>query len=348
MVSLVLTVCLAMQTDVCAQRLLPVATVETQAQCQASAVERLAAWQARHPQFVASEWSCKTPDLSPLAVKEVAPGIWVHKGLNEIPSPENASDLANIGFVIGEEAVAVIDAGGSRLVAERLLLAIREKTDLPIRWLVLSHMHPDHVMGASLFVDAGVPVVGSPTLPAALQARAETYEANYDRLIGPQQMILSQVIDPEGITTDVSQLDLGKRRLLLSAHPTAHTNNDLTVYDPNSKTIWMADLVFAQHIPALDGSIRGWISVLDEMRPFDARRLVPGHGPASLPWPEGMQATYDYLTALAGEVKEAIDSGESLGSAVTHVGEDLRGNWMLFDEFNARNVTAAFAELEWE
>ena len=91
---------------------------------------------------------------------EIAPGVFVHQGLHELPDASNAGDEANIGFVIGRDAVAVIDAGGSRQVAEGLYAAIRARTDLPIDWLILTHMHPDHVLGASLFREAGATLVG--------------------------------------------------------------------------------------------------------------------------------------------------------------------------------------------
>ena len=348
MIELVITVCLSQDIGVCSDHLLPETTAVTQSQCEASAEDRIAQWQVNYADLVMMEWACKSPDIEPFSVTEIAKGIWVHKGLHDVPTPQNAGDLANISFIVGTDAVAVIDAGGSRDVAEGLWVAIRQVTDLPVKWLVLTHMHPDHVMGASLFWDADVQIIAHDKFPSALASRAMTYDANFDVLIGPKRMILSNIIPTDNIKTGVTDIDLGGRKLILTETVTAHTDNDLRVFDDQSHTIWMGDLVFAEHTPALDGSIMGWLGVLDEMKTFEADRLVPGHGPVALSWPDGMSATYGYLSAIAKETREAINQGESLGMAITHVGESQRESWELFDEFNARNATAAYTELEWE
>jgi quinoprotein relay system zinc metallohydrolase 2 len=348
MIELVLTVCLAADLAVCATRMLPQTAVGNQTDCEASADMRIENWQKQHPDLTITNQACETPDIAPLPVTEIADGIWMHKGLHEIATPQNAGDLANIGFVVGQDAIAVMDAGGSRDVAERLLVAIRQVSDLPVKYLVLTHMHPDHVMGASLFMDMGARIVVHENLPAALASRADTYQANYGRLIGAQRMILSNVVPVDALTTGIAEIDLGGRILHFAQTPTAHTDNDLRVYDDLTGTLWAGDLVFAEHTPALDGSITGWLGVLDELQGFKAERVVPGHGPVSLPWPEGMGDVYGYLSAIAQETRAAIKQGESLSVAITHVGESQRDKWLLFDEFNARNATAAYTELEWE
>ena len=348
MIELVLSICLKGDVPVCGDHMLPQATTVSVTECKATARDRIDIWQADHPDIAVAGFACKSLGIDPIAVTEVASGIWEHKGLNEVPTAENAGDLANIGFVVGQDAVAVIDAGGSRDVAEGLLMSIRQVTDRPVKYLVLTHMHPDHVMGASLFLDMGARIVAHENLPASLSDRAMTYEANYGRLIGARRMLLSAAVPADRIETGIDEIDLGGRVLHLMQTPTAHTDNDLRIYDDLTGTLWAGDLVFAEHTPALDGSITGWLDVLGEMRSFDAARVIPGHGPTSLPWPEGMQAVYGYLSALAAETRTAIQKGESLSQAITHVGESQRDKWVLFDEFNARNATAAYTELEWE
>lgn len=336
MFELLLEVCFRDSPEVCATRLLP-------GPCEAARAE---AWLAERPNLAGGATVCG--GVEPLEMTEAAPGLFVHKGQHALPDPDNLGDQANIGFVIGEDAVAVIDAGGSRAVGEALYGAIRARTDLPVRWLVLTHMHPDHVFGASVFVEAGARVIGHAKLPAALGARAETYDATLAREAGPAATIGSEIVLPDETVATTRAIDLGGRVLMLEAHPTAHTDNDLSVFDRATETWWLSDLVFHEHLPTIDGSVLGWLALMDDLAARPAARMVPGHGGPVLPWPEGADAMRAYLAALVAETRAAIARGDSLGSAAPVIGAGLGEGWALFETFNTRNATAAYRELEWE
>lgn len=344
---LIVGICLAAQPTVCANHLLPGPTscIEVR-DVEARAVD----WVAARPELVLAGAHCAPLDraVAPLEVAEIAPGVFVHAGHQALANAANGGDIANIGFVVGTEAVAVIDAGGSRAVGEALYAAIRTRTDLPIRWLVVTHMHPDHVFGAEVFREAGAAVVGHTRLPAALANRVDSYTETLAREAGPQAALASRLVLPDVTVETTLTLDLGGRQLVLEAWPTAHTDNDLTALDTGTGTWWLGDLVFDGHTPAVDGSALGWLALLDRLAARPATRIVPGHGAVALPWPEGAAATGAYLSALVAETRAALAQGESLGAATRHLGADLRGDWLLFDAFNARNATAVYRELEWE
>lgn len=351
MFDLVLSVCLLAQPALCDDRIVPV-TVPTRMQCLHELDARKAAWIADHPGVAVAAATCVAADRlaasrSPFALVAVAPGVFVHPGRHARPAPDNRGDIANLGFVVGREAVAAIDAGGSRAVGEDLYAAIRQHTALPVRWLILTHMHPDHVLGASVFAEAGATIIGHGRLPAALINRAHSYDANFRRLIGERAYIGTRVIVPE--PTDMpAEIDLGGRVLELTAHPTAHTDNDITVFDRATGTLFAGDLVFAEHTPAIDGSLLGWQSVLATLSERPAARVVPGHGPPAMPWPDGARALRDYLAVLTRETRDAVRRGDSMSTAIRQLGESQRGHWVLFDDFNPRNATVAYRELEWE
>ncbi len=290
-------------------------------------------------------WSGE-PAREPLAVTEVASGIFVRHGVNEDATAANDDAIANIGFIVGDAAVAVIDPGGSLEDGERLRAAVRAKTDRPIRYVIMTHVHPDHVFGAAAFEADHPTYVGHARLPGALGERGEYYRKRLGEILGPARA--GTVVVPTLLVADKLALDLGDRVIELEAHGPAHTDNDLTVFDRKTGTLWAADLLFVGRIPVIDGSLLGWLKELKGLEAIPAARAVPGHGPVSVPWPAGAADEKRYFTLLAQEIRAILAKGGDIESAVETVGQSERDKWDLFEDYNGRNVTAAFKELEWE
>lgn len=282
----------------------------------------------------------------PFPMTEVAPGLFVRQGLHEEASAGNQDGIANIGFVVGGDSVAVIDPGGSALDGARLRASIRARTDKPVRYVVMTHLHPDHVFGAGAFVDDKPVFVGHARMGAVLVQRGEYYRNTLADLLGLDAA--GDYARPGLLVDGTATLDLGGRVLRLQAHPTAHTDNDLTVLDEQTGTLWLADLLFVDRVPSLDGSITGWLAATQALRAAPVARAVPGHGPASVPWPAAAAAQERYLGGIAQEIRAILRRGGDMDQAVATVGLGERERWLLFDSYNGRNVTLAFKELEWE
>jgi len=344
----VLTLCLALAGDVCRDDvLLPGYEATTETMCQDALRQSPPDLSALLPLGDLSAPRC-VPQGAALAVEEVAPGVFVHRGLIEEPSPDNRGDVTNLGFVIGDSGVAVIDSGSARWMGEALWRAIRARTDLPVTHVILTHMHPDHDFGASVLAMAGAEVVGHVGLSRALADRRENYLESLSRLVGPQ-VFAGTEIAPVGMpVAETARIHLGGRLLTLRAWPPAHTGTDLTVFDSATGTLFAGDLVFDDHAPALDGSLRGWQQVLADLEAMGAAYIVPGHGGPMLPGAGGTADMRRYLDVLAQDTRAAIDAGERLGVAVTHIAAGEAGKWRLFEAYNPRNATVAFTELEWE
>ncbi len=283
----------------------------------------------------------------PFRLDEIAPGVYAHQGETSLMTRENFGGIANLGAIVGDEAVAVVDTGGSLLQGKAFLAALRQKTPKPIRYVVNTHAHPDHVFGNGAFVGPGVTFVGHKNLPRALATRGEHYLAAFRRIMG--DALEGAIIVPPTLTvTDETTLDLGGRKLVLQAWRTAHSEADLTVLDPTSGTLFAGDLLFLQHVPVVDGSLLGFLDVADKLAAMRAERVVAGHGPMVAPWPQALEAQRAYLTRLTADLRAAIRKGETVGAAARSAAQEERGNWRLFDDYNPRNATAGFAELEWE
>lgn len=282
-----------------------------------------------------------------LTLEQVAEGVYVHQGVHEDVSAENSGDIANIGFIVGDDCVAVIDTGGSPALGEALRAAVEQRTETPICYVINTHVHPDHVFGNRTFVGIGAEFIGHHRLAAQLAARGEYYREAMARMLdtGLDEDV---IVPPDRAVDDSMELDLGGRILRLEAMPTAHTDTDLVVLDQATGTLWLSDLLFVDRIPSLDGSLLGWLAVMDQLREIDADRVVPGHGPVSLDWPEAAADQQRYLETLRDQTRQVIDAGATIDQALQHVGRDERNAWLLFEEYHQGNVQAAFAELEWE
>ncbi|MBS0251388.1 MAG: MBL fold metallo-hydrolase, partial [Proteobacteria bacterium] len=160
-----------------------------------------------------------------LSFAEVASGVFVHQGRYELQSPDNKGDMANASFIVGSEAVAVIDTLGSAKVAHGIRTAIRAVTDKPIRFVVNSHMHPDHVFGNAAFKEDNPQFVGHHKLARGLSERAGQYQSANKEMLGDDAFEGSEIILPTLSVDEKLTLDLGGRSLSWGAQKRAHTGN---------------------------------------------------------------------------------------------------------------------------
>jgi quinoprotein relay system zinc metallohydrolase 2 len=287
-------------------------------------------------------------ELDALVLKEIAPGVFAHEGVIELETQANEGAIANVGFIVGDDAVAVIDTGGSVREGHRLAAAIAGVTDKPIRYVINTHVHPDHLFGNAAFAQPGVTFVGHANLPRALAARGAFYLASFRRILGEALIDEVRIISPDRTVADETVIDLGHRQIVLKAWPPAHTDCDLTVFDENTATLFSGDLVFLQHVPVVDGSVLGFLRLADKLATIPAKQVVPGHGPLVADWPQALAAERAYLERLVKDLRGLIKAGDDVGAAAEKAGQSEKPKWQLFEDYNPRNATAGFAELEWE
>jgi len=282
-----------------------------------------------------------------LAVREVAPGVYVHFGQPLALDAPGHDDIANIGFIVGERCVAVIDTGGSTRIGRALRAAVRARSRLPICYVINTHGHVDHVLGNSAFRPDGAQFVGHSQLAAALNRSrrflVQQYAGDLDQPPTP-----GQIIEPGIKVQEDYDLDLGRRHLALHAWPLAHSDCDLTMLDLKTGTLWAGDLLFRGRLPAVDGSVRGWLAALDELARWRVRRTVPGHGPLTVRLAAALEPERGYLRALDSGVRAALANGSSLQQAIDQVAAEQASRWSLWSVTHPRNVARVYQQMQWQ
>jgi len=283
-------------------------------------------------------------------INQAATGIYYHQGVHEDATPENIGAIANVGFIIGDDCVAIVDSGGSFLEGQKLNSALKTITDKPVCYVINTHVHPDHLFGNAAFEQYKPIYMGHSKLPAAIAARKTFFTSTFKDIL-KQSFDGTKIISPDKVVelNQPLELDLGNRKITLTAYQTSHTDNDLTVFDQKTRTLWTGDLLFVDRIPAMDGSINGWINVMDELLTLDLNHVIPGHGNIqSTDWQQAIEKQQAYFVSMRQQIRDIIYDFGTIEEASKSVGLEQKSHWLLFEQYHRRNITASFVELEWE
>lgn len=248
---------------------------------------------------------------SPPTVRRLASGIYAAIG----DTGRGSEGRANAGFIVTSQGVVVIDALGSPQQGEQLLQEIRKVTRQPIRWLILTHHHPDHHFGAVVFRRAGAKVIAHPNRRVlASEAGEDALMADWVRVVGLDAMRGFEFADtPDVPVTTADTLYLGGRTIVASHPGAAHSAGDLMVWLPQERILFAGDLLIEDGVTmVVDGSSGVLLTALDSIDRLDPKTVVPGHGtipqrPASL-----LACTRSYFVRLRAEMKAAVVGGQPM------------------------------------
>lgn len=229
---------------------------------------------------------------------------------------------ANSGFVVGSESVLVIDSRFSYSHARQLLAAIRSVTDLPVKYLVNTHYHPDHVWGNAIFRAEGAMILARPETGIEMERFTPVYMDYYS---GRKPDVFEMVREveltlPDSFVTDELRLDLGGIEAIVTFSGPAHTAGDLTVSVPSKKIIFTGGLVSNGYHPNMGdqgADFANWLVTLDKLEKAGPKIVVPCQGPAGDVEMIGFQR--DYLVDLAGLTVDAIRRGRTLSRAILEI-----------------------------
>jgi quinoprotein relay system zinc metallohydrolase 2 len=278
---------------------------------------------------------------------EISAGNYLHKGIHVSIDDSQHDDIANIGFIVGNECVAVIDTGGSLEVGQKLLDKIRSITDKPICYVINTHIHFDHLLGNKAFSAENPEYVGHQHLAAEVEQNREFFLEQFKDDLG-QNPESSSIVGPDILIDKSRQLDLGNRILTLIPFPVSHSHSDLIVIDNETNTLWAGDLIFRERIPSLTGSLIGWVKTMADLPRLEVKLVIPGHGSVAPSMSIALQQQREYLQRLLDETRKAIANGMFINEAAEHIDKDNQSNWLLYEYQHPSNVSRAFTELEWE
>ena len=281
----------------------------------------------------------------PPTLRRLAPGVYVALG----DSGRGSEGRANAGFVVTDSGVVVIDALASPRQAEELVQAIRSVTPLPIKWLILTHHHPDHHFGAIVFRRLGAKVIAHPDRRVlASEGGEDALIADWVRVVGLDAMRGFEFADaPDRPVTGTDTLRLGGRSLIVTHPGAALSAGDLMIWLPRERILFAGDVLVEDGVTmVVDGSSGRLIRALAAIDSLQPRGVVPGHGaiparPAAL-----VARTRDYITGLRTAMRSAIERGTPMGRAMADLPPADQTRPVSLNSRRRRNAVRVYLEEE--
>lgn len=259
----------------------------------------------------------------------------------------------NTGIVIGDDAVLVADTQATPAMAADVIRRIREVTDKPIQYVVLTHYHAVRVLGASAYQPQQI--LASQDTYDLIVERGEQDKASeigrFPRLFRNVETVPPGLTWPTMTFTGKMTLWLGKVEVQLLQLGRGHTKGDTVVWLPQERTLLSGDLVEFDATPyAGDAYFQDWPNTLKNLAALQPLALVPGRGPAlkgAAQVQQGLQVTGDFIADVWRHVKAGADAGQDLNAVYKATYAALKpkyGHWVIFDHCMPFDVTRCYDE----
>lgn len=225
-------------------------------------------------------------------------------GKKEYFSPSNGGDIANCAFIITKKSVILIDTGSSKEYGEQVKKEIRKITSKPIKYVINTHHHPDHFLGNAAFTNSDI--YATEFTKTDIEQNGELYIVNlvnivHDAMAGTKTKAPNQILSAKSLNFDGYKLKV--------LYMDGHTENDIVIFDENSKILYTSDLIFNKRTLATPhANIDEWIKSLDQLEKINYSILVPGHGIASKT-KEPIKENIAYLNFLENTLKNGAKKG---------------------------------------
>jgi glyoxylase-like metal-dependent hydrolase (beta-lactamase superfamily II) len=287
----------------------------------------------------------RSDTLPAFPLRQLAAGVYAVLG----DTGRGVEGRPNAGFVVTSAGVVVIDALASPGEGRVLLRTIRSVTQQPVRYLVLTHHHPDHTFGAIVFKRAGARLIAHPDRRTLANIDGDDRLASdWTGVMGLEQMRGFAYADtPDIPVRRDTALIVGGRRIAIVRPGAAHTAGDLMVWLPDDRVLFAGDVLVEDGVSMMvDGSSAAMLGALARIDSLNPRVAVPGHGrlatrPATL-----VAATRCYVLALRETMRRAVAAGVRMGQAIDRLPPADRERPVSLHSRLRRNAVRVYSEME--
>lgn len=295
------------------------------------------------------DWRGFPPTAVEMELIRVSEHCYYVKGAAGVASA-NEGFASNAGVVITDEGVVVFDALGTPSLAVKLLHEIREITDRPIRQVVVSHFHADHVYGLQVFQDLGAEIVAAAGSELYIDSGAADQRLQERRVsLAPWINEQTRVVRPDVYVENAQRFSLGGVEFELTALGAAHSDADLAMYVETDRVLYSGDIIFEGRVPFVgSANSRHWLGTLERLETTHLAALVPGHGPAADDPNEAIGLTRLYLAYLRETMGSAVENFEPFDEAYANADWSEFAGLPAFDAANRRNAYQVYLAIEAE
>lgn len=263
---------------------------------------------------------------------------------------DNEGFISNAGIIFTPDGIVIVDALGTPALARKLLGLIREHSSLPIRYVIVTHYHADHIYGLQVFKEEGAKIIAPSGADLYLDSpNAEERLAERRVSLFPWVDDDTRLVFPDEYISDTRTLTMGDVDLVVSFLGDAHSDGDLSVYVTADRVLFSGDIIFEGRVPFVgSANTRNWLETLEKLETDNLQVLIPGHGPAASNPQQTIKLTREYLqflrTTMGNAVEEFVPFAEAYEEADWSAFEMLPA----FAEANRRNAYQVYLSLEAE
>jgi len=285
-------------------------------------------------------------DILP-APKKLAAHSYAWIGPLPGPNFENKGYRMNLGFVVGNKGIVVIDTGYTEAMAKEMLNHIRKISNAPIIAAVNTNSQPHRFFGNSVFKKAGAKIISTVKETQRMQNSASQYRGAIERILKLKEGSIPQPVFPDTVIAKPMDIDLGDVRVRIVSHGGSHTPDSLIVHVSKDKLVYSGDILYRERMPTIlpDSNVKQWIDSFNKLKNYGKVTFVPGHGQPG-PLKNFEFSTLNYMQLLHNHMTKSLDEGLEAQDAINSLNQSAYSKLVLFDQVAGRNASWAFLEAE--